>query len=117
MPDAPFPTTCLMTQQMQRIWNPQPQTSGLVILIDPAPTATHHRIGKDPSNHPHPEDFKTMLDPHVWYLIFYDLSVDAIHRCLPMMGLNLPEDPVFAKTLQPVLQKYHKIPVDERSET
>jgi len=58
-----------------------------------------------------------MLDPHVWYLIFYDLSVDAIHRCLPMMGLNLPEDPVFAKTLQPVLQKYHKIPVDERGET
>src|SRR5271155_2257266 len=57
-----------------------------------------------------------MLAPHVSYLIFYDLSVDAVHRYLTSMGLNQPDDPAFAKSLQPVLQRYHRIPADERDE-
>jgi hypothetical protein len=56
------------------------------------------------------------LNSHAWYLIFYDLSLDAIRPFLPAMGLDRPEDLAFTQSLQPVVQRYQGIPADQRND-
>jgi hypothetical protein len=43
------------------------------------------------------------LTPRVWKTIFMDLSPDAIHPCLPAMGLRRADDVRFAKGLQAII--------------
>jgi len=56
------------------------------------------------------------LKPQDWYLVLRDLSMDAVQAYLPAMGLQRPEDSLFASGLKPTLETYLRQPANQRSQ-
>jgi hypothetical protein len=56
------------------------------------------------------------LNSHRLYLIFLDLSLDAIRRYLGSMGLGRAEDAKFTAGLASLLEPYERLPDNQRNE-